>query len=618
VSKARRLRKQDFAKVDGDLVAVEDRVQGIAKSIDDIKIFGRGWRETITESVLERPKIKRTIEGASAVEVPVSDKHGTLRRSSVLEARFDIELDGLFFRLVKVGRHQHSLTLTFEDREVAILRDITGALKARNAKVTTPEFARQIVRQAKPHIPFYCPQLHKRVPIHTAAEARSNDAAKRATRQPGFGSSSDITVKGEKADSAQIHVIETTLDVGSSLKAPEQVMVAAVMCVTQENDARNSGSAGAFQQNPDWPGDARDVANAARNFYARAPTYKGGAIAYFRKHPRTDLGTMVQAIQQSAFPSAYAKWEHEASRTVHLYSNGSRPIDGTDPQAAADANRQKPLERKPKENSWDCLGRLAGDISWRRYVSAGIVYFISEPAAFASMPRMTVAEGAPGIESIDDWDYDLGKPITELTVHAFADAWEAPPGTAVDVEDQGPADGQYIVSDISTTLRRRNSLCDITLKRPTFDIGTDTSSGSGGATSSSGTRRRVPGRDNDPVSRMIAEVDRIDKLHLPYKWGGSHGSGKTPPNGPFDCSSFVSHILQVGGFLNATLVSGDLAHWGKPGQGKEFTVYANASHVFIVLRGRTAQTSVTNPRGGPGWTPFRGTAGFEPRHAEGY
>src|SRR6059058_455109 len=53
---------------------------------------------------------------------------------------------------------------------------------------------------------------------------------------------------------------------------------------------------------------------------------------------------------------------------------------------------------------------------------------------------------------------------------------------------------------------------------------------------------------NEAVAKMIAEADRLSAMRpeTEYVWGGSHGITPTPKNGPFDCSSAVSHLLQVG------------------------------------------------------------------------
>ena len=46
--------------------------------------------------------------------------------------------------------------------------------------------------------------------------------------------------------------------------------------------------------------------------------------------------------------------------------------------------------------------------------------------------------------------------------------------------------------------------------------------------------------------------------------GGSHGKSPTPANGAFDCSSAVSHLLQVAGLGNPTMDTVALASYGEP------------------------------------------------------
>jgi Transglycosylase SLT domain len=136
------------------------------------------------------------------------------------------------------------------------------------------------------------------------------------------------------------------------------------------------------------------------------------------------------------------------------------------------------------------------------------------------------------------------------------------------------------------------------------------------------------------LAQMLAEADRIDRLHLVYVWGGSHGTSPTPPNGPFDCSSAVSHLLQVGGFGNPTLDTVGLGRWGEPGSGRWLTIfvrpYAGAQgHVFVEFGPSVAPpqhrywgTSTSNPGGGPGWIPQGALSaaylrGFQRRHPPG-
>lgn len=123
---------------------------------------------------------------------------------------------------------------------------------------------------------------------------------------------------------------------------------------------------------------------------------------------------------------------------------------------------------------------------------------------------------------------------------------------------------------------------------------------------------------NEAVAKMLAEAERLSQLrpHTEYVWGGSHGLSPIPlkSNGPFDCSSAVSHILQVGGVDIPTLNTVGLLEWatgdeggGERGPGQWVTIWdkayddeAGPAHTFIEFM--------------PGVTPaserYWGTSGF--------
>jgi Transglycosylase SLT domain len=84
-----------------------------------------------------------------------------------------------------------------------------------------------------------------------------------------------------------------------------------------------------------------------------------------------------------------------------------------------------------------------------------------------------------------------------------------------------------------------------------------------GASASGAVEACVAVAPSGALGRMLGEAERLDRLHLVYVWGGSHGQSPTPPNGPFDCSSAVSHLLQVGGFGNPTMDTIGLSSLGR-------------------------------------------------------
>ena len=124
------------------------------------------------------------------------------------------------------------------------------------------------------------------------------------------------------------------------------------------------------------------------------------------------------------------------------------------------------------------------------------------------------------------------------------------------------------------------------------------------------------------VKRVIAAANEI--VRKPYIWGGGHGSfGKSLAAG-YDCSGAVSHALHGGRFLRTPMASGDLMGWGRSGTGRWITVYASASHAYVVVAGLRFDTSMHDPDApgpatGPRWSKtLRRSASFVPRHPRNY
>jgi peptidoglycan hydrolase CwlO-like protein len=99
----------------------------------------------------------------------------------------------------------------------------------------------------------------------------------------------------------------------------------------------------------------------------------------------------------------------------------------------------------------------------------------------------------------------------------------------------------------------------------------------------------------------------------PYIWGGGHGSFESSG---YDCSGAVSFALHGGGLLESPLDSTGLETWGEPGAGKWITVYANATHAWMIIAGLAFDT-VGGP--GPRWhsSPVSSPEGFIVRHPPG-
>ena len=445
--------------------------------------------------------IERTIEGASTVVVRMNDHDRAVLRSGILNNKLDIQIDGLWFRLVKVSKQDDYLDLTFEDREIAILRTYNKLKIAKRSNVTRAEFVVNLLREVKEFtIPYVIPELHKVQPIQATTDANTTDWEALLEKSGGVPADintktetnrgaqdqvlargtaqKQLTVKGVAADSEQIRVANIVIQVGQSMGARRKVIVSAIMTGIVESTLRNlpygdRDSLGVFQQRDSWGSqeDRLDVATAARLYYIKA-------IAFDKQDPTAGYGELCQAVQVSAYPDRYDVRRTEAERIVSAAGipggDGEVPARSVNNQKDVGATggdyiyyRGEPDSTKKtwkKEDTWACLQRLADDVHWRAFFISGVFYFIAEDALFKSLPIVTITESSAGVEGIDG-DYDNNKKSAEVTVTARVGAWLVPPGAVVVLQDMGPWNGRWLVSRYSRSLLS-SSKATIILKKP--------------------------------------------------------------------------------------------------------------------------------------------------------
>ena len=121
----------------------------------------------------------------------------------------------------------------------------------------------------------------------------------------------------------------------------------------------------------------------------------------------------------------------------------------------------------------------------------------------------------------------------------------------------------------------------------------------------------APAAAPQAVKDVVSAANAI--ATTPYIWGGGHGSFESSG---YDCSGSVSYALHGGGLLESPLDSTGLSTWGEPGPGRWITVYANASHAWMVVAGISFDTS---GGAGPRWhDPWASSPeGFVARHPAG-
>ncbi|RLK24724.1 peptidase M23-like protein [Micromonospora sp. M71_S20] len=131
-------------------------------------------------------------------------------------------------------------------------------------------------------------------------------------------------------DSDQVGNAATIVTTGARLGLPARGWVIAVATAMQESTLRNLAggdrdSVGLFQQRPSqgWgsPAQLQDPVYASEKFFAKLTTISG-----WQTMPLTDAA---QAVQISAFPDAYAKWEAPATQLVTAIADiAGLPADG--------------------------------------------------------------------------------------------------------------------------------------------------------------------------------------------------------------------------------------------------------------------------------------------------
>jgi len=149
-------------------------------------------------------------------------------------------------------------------------------------------------------------------------------------------------------DDEQVANAATIVAVGASMGVPARGWVIAVATAMQESGLRNLGdlgehndhdSVGLFQQRPSqgWgtPQQLMDPRYAAGKFYQKLLTISG-----WQSMPLTEAA---QAVQTSAYPDAYQRWEADATELVQHAIHGPSPAVTIGPDQCGGA---------PSESGW--------------------------------------------------------------------------------------------------------------------------------------------------------------------------------------------------------------------------------------------------------------------------
>ena len=157
-----------------------------------------------------------------------------------------------------------------------------------------------------------------------------------ANRPHATGCTRDLTpgttIDGTVLHADQITNARTIVQTGYDLAIPQPGESVAIATALQESGLRNldhgdRDSLGLFQQRPSqgWgtPAEILDPAHAATSFYRGLL-----AIPGWQAMPTTQAA---QAVQRSAYPDAYAKWDQTATDIVASLTGTCQPTLGPTP-----------------------------------------------------------------------------------------------------------------------------------------------------------------------------------------------------------------------------------------------------------------------------------------------
>jgi cell wall-associated NlpC family hydrolase len=206
----------------------------------------------------------------------------------------------------------------------------------------------------------------------------------------------------------------------------------------------------------------------------------------------------------------------------------------------------------PLEDSWTCLQRLAAEVDWVCFEDLGVVYFGPENYLAAQPPVMVPVIGQGGIEDIDG-EYDIGDTSAQLTITARADTWFGQIGNAVLLQDLGPLNGTWLISEIEREDVEEPELT-ITIVQPQPNLPEPASGGAQAAVGAGFANGGAQQTQGGALAAQKALAFAEAQIGKPYISGGTGPAG-------YDCSGLVQTAYgQVGISIPRTTTE----QWGDP------------------------------------------------------
>jgi len=345
----------------------------------------------------------------------------------------DFNLDGIWFRLMGFRVTESKLELSFEDRVAAQLREEVGeAIIRERGKVTRAGFVHELVTAASRHqkvnIGAYIPEEKAAQPIAVTTLAETATDLKESSGK-NLGPSDGITVKGAPATTSQLKILNEALEEAVELKAHFKAQVAMLQALCVESEAGKL-SPNYFQLEPgNLTTYGTTIQDQVQGFLVNGYSGNGGAIQMETGNTHYNTSEMAQAVQESGAGKAtsgngdYGPSKAEAEHMVRVYGVTASTEGLTGPVTPGVYS----FSRGPRETTWDCIQRLASEVSWFAFVRNNALWYVSgEYLLTEQKVKMEVERGKNGVDWVEP-DVSIGARdgIATIKVSGRASLWAA-------------------------------------------------------------------------------------------------------------------------------------------------------------------------------------------------
>lgn len=460
--------------------------------LDDFTLDGEKLDLDITAAITSGRHV-RSMSAASEVTIDVTDPTGVLLNSGVLaqkkpskvkkfqDAAWDrlgiarALVEGEPYRLRGLSKTGSTYTLTFEPEIIALLSQHKRPVSASRNDLTRMQFiVRRLLSAVKERdIGWDIPD----VSIKPKIEAPDRSAARK-----GLGKGVHALLNGQPLDAEQRRNVNLAMEAIEDTNAGDRASIALFeACIVEapyfHNPIGGEGTSSGILQLIDTHlggststrGGRRDVKLVCKLFLTEGFTGKGGAIDLARKNPTWTPGMIAQACQGSGYPDRYEQHRGEADDLLAAAGGSGGFLE----QIEQYRFRAGSLDGDP-ETYWQAILRLTDEVGRRAFVRDNLFVSAFDRDLLKRAPVLMVAEYPTdderrlGVQPVGpiDFDWDVNKPVGTLSFTARADQLTAGPGDVIEVLRCGPAEGKWLIDEITDQLGRRDVTVDLVRPAP--------------------------------------------------------------------------------------------------------------------------------------------------------